>query len=175
MTMPRPIILGIVGDSAAGKTTLSKGLVSLLGEEPLTHVCTDDYHKYDRKERAERKITPLDPECNYIDIMAQHLRLLRHGDPILKPVYKHCVGTFGAPVYTKPAPLTVLGGLPADPTPVHPAPRCRFALSRGPPASRCPVVRPPTVSPVCGVLRREARQRHRIPLGTPPTLYRQGR
>ena len=111
MAMPRPIILGIVGDSAAGKTTLSKGLVSLLGEESVTHVCTDDYHKYDRKERAERKITPLDPECNYIDIMAQHLRLLRHGDPILKPVYKHGDGTFGAPVYTKPERFTVIEGL----------------------------------------------------------------
>ncbi len=111
MAMPRPIILGIVGDSAAGKTTLSKGLVSLLGEESVTHVCTDDYHKYDRKERAERKITPLDPECNYIDIMAQHLRLLRQGDPILKPVYKHGDGTFGAPVYTKPERFTVIEGL----------------------------------------------------------------
>ena len=59
--MPRPIILGIVGDSASGKTTLSKGLVRLLGEEVVTHICTDDYHKYDRKQRAERAITPLDP------------------------------------------------------------------------------------------------------------------
>ena len=44
----RPIILGIVGDSAAGKTTLSRGLVQLLGEDTVTHVCTDDYHRYDR-------------------------------------------------------------------------------------------------------------------------------
>ena len=31
--MARPIMLGIVGDSASGKTTLSKGLVQLLGED----------------------------------------------------------------------------------------------------------------------------------------------
>jgi phosphoribulokinase len=108
---PRPIILGIVGDSAAGKTTLSRGLVELLGSDTVTHVCTDDYHKYDRKQRAEIGITPLDPECNYLDIMAQHLLLLRQGEPILKPVYNHSDGTFSAPVYVKPESFTVIEGL----------------------------------------------------------------
>ena len=60
--MPRPTILGVVGDSAAGKTTLTRGLVRILGEDKVTHVCTDDYHRYDRKQRAERNITPLDPD-----------------------------------------------------------------------------------------------------------------
>ena len=52
--MGRPIILGVVGDSAAGKTTLTRGLVRVLGEENVTHVCVDDYHRYDRRQRAER-------------------------------------------------------------------------------------------------------------------------
>jgi phosphoribulokinase len=109
--MARPIILGIVGDSASGKTTLSKGLVRLLGEEVVTHICTDDYHKYDRKQRAERGITPLDPDCNYLDIMASHLRCLRDGHPILKPVYQHHNGTFGPLVYVEPDAFTVVEGL----------------------------------------------------------------
>jgi phosphoribulokinase len=109
--MARPIMLGIVGDSASGKTTLSKGLVRLLGEDAVTHICTDDYHKYDRRQRAERAITPLNPECNYVDIMAQHLQCLRIGDPILKPVYKHNDGTFGPLVYVHPERFTVVEGL----------------------------------------------------------------
>ena len=32
--VPRPMILGVVGDSAAGKTTITRGLVRVLGEEP---------------------------------------------------------------------------------------------------------------------------------------------
>ena len=71
--MSRPVILGVVGDSATGKTTFTRGLVRLLGEENVTHVCTDDYHRYDRGQRAELNITPLDPDCNYMDIMAQDL------------------------------------------------------------------------------------------------------
>jgi len=55
----RPIILGIVGDSAAGKTTLTKGVAQVLGEENVTVICTDDYHHYDRRQRAELGITPL--------------------------------------------------------------------------------------------------------------------
>ena len=109
--MPRPIILGIVGDSASGKTTLSKGLVRLLGEDVVTHICTDDYHKYDRKQRAERAITPLNPDCNYLDIMAAHLNDLRAGSPILKPVYQHKDGTFGPLVYVEPDPFAVVEGL----------------------------------------------------------------
>lgn len=32
-------------------------------------------------------ITPLNPVCNYMGIMEQHLKLLAAGEPILKPVY----------------------------------------------------------------------------------------
>jgi phosphoribulokinase len=107
----RPVILGVVGDSAAGKTTLTRGLVRILGEDRVTHVCTDDYHRYDRKQRAELGITPLHPDCNYIDIMEQHLQHMRTGNAILKPVYLHADGTFGAPVYVKPHDYTVVEGL----------------------------------------------------------------
>ena len=37
MNSKRPIMLGIVGDSAAGKTTLSAGLTRVLGPERVTH------------------------------------------------------------------------------------------------------------------------------------------
>jgi phosphoribulokinase len=109
--MPRPIILGVVGDSAAGKTTMTRGLVRILGEEQVTAVSTDDYHRYDRKQRAEHGITPLHPDCNYVDIMSQHLAHLRAGEPILKPVYVHSDGTFGPPVYVDPKPFTIVEGL----------------------------------------------------------------
>ncbi len=107
----RPVILGVVGDSAAGKTTLTRGLVRVLGEENVAHICTDDYHRFDRRQRAERGITPLHPDCNYLDIMAQHLARLREGDAILKPVYRHQDGTFGPPVYVVPERFTLIEGL----------------------------------------------------------------
>lgn len=109
--MPRPIILGVVGDSATGKTTITRGLVRMLGETNVTHIAADDYHRYDRRQRAEHSITPLHPDCNYIDIMERHFAELHDGRPILKPVYQHKDGTFGAPVYVKPEQFTVIEGL----------------------------------------------------------------
>jgi len=107
----RSIILGVVGDSAAGKTTLTRGLVRVLGEDNVTHVCVDDYHRYDRRQRAERNITPLHPDCNYMDMMAQHLAHLRSGEPFLKPVYRHEDGTFGPLVRVDPKQFAVIDGL----------------------------------------------------------------
>ncbi|MCS7060000.1 MAG: phosphoribulokinase [Anaerolineae bacterium] len=107
----RPIILGIVGDSAAGKSTLTNGLVKLLGEERVTHVCVDDYHKYDRIERRALNITPLHPDCNYLDIFELHLERLHYGQPILKPVYCHETGTLGRPEYVKPKEFVIVEGL----------------------------------------------------------------
>jgi phosphoribulokinase len=113
----RPIILGIVGDSAAGKTTLTKGVAQVLGEENVTVICTDDYHKYDRNQRKEMGISALHPDCNYLDIIEQHLSLLQSGEPILKPIYNHHTGTFDAPEYIKPNKFVVVEGLLGYTTP----------------------------------------------------------
>jgi len=104
-------MLGIVGDSGSGKTTVTRGLVRVLGEDQVTAICTDDYHCYDRRQRAERNITPLDPECNHLDTLAQHLEHLRGKEPIMKPVYQHVDGTFGPPVYVQPGRFVVAEGL----------------------------------------------------------------
>ncbi len=109
--MARPIILGVVGDSASGKTTITKGLVEILGKDAVTHIGTDDYHKYDRSERAENGLTPLNPDCNHMDIISQHVNHLRNGEPILKPVYQHHDGTFGRPVHVQPKRFVVIEGL----------------------------------------------------------------
>ena len=111
MVHTRPVMLGVVGDSAAGKTTITRGLVRLLGEQHVTHVAADDYHRYDRRQRAERGITPLHPDCNYLDVMEQDFAHIRAGRSVLKPVYQHRDGTFGPPVYVQPRQFTVIEGL----------------------------------------------------------------
>jgi phosphoribulokinase len=82
----RPVMLAIAGDSAAGKTTLTSGLVEALGPENCVSLCVDDYHRFDRAERRGLPFTALHPDCNHVDIMEQHLQLLASGQPILKPV-----------------------------------------------------------------------------------------
>jgi phosphoribulokinase len=91
--------------------------MNVLGADSVTHVCTDDYHKYDRKERAERGVTPLRPDCNYIDVLEQHLERLHFGQPILKPVYEHATGTLIRPEYIEPRQFVLVEGLLGFSTP----------------------------------------------------------
>lgn len=107
----RVAMLAIAGDSAAGKTTLTKGLVAALGPERTASLCTDDYHRYDRVERRALPFTPLHPECNYLEIMEQHLQLVAMGQPILKPTYHHHDGTLGRPELFVPKEIVVVEGL----------------------------------------------------------------
>ena len=109
--MSRPIVLGVVGDSGAGKTTLTRGLVRVLGPEHAVRLNADDYHRYDRRRRAELGVTPLDPEANHLDILTQHLLHLRRSEPVLKPVYDHRHGTLEPPKYLRPARFLFVEGL----------------------------------------------------------------
>ncbi|MGQ0576008.1 MAG: phosphoribulokinase [Pseudonocardia sp.] len=107
----RPVMLAIAGDSAAGKTTLTRGLVDVLGRERCLSVCVDDYHRYDRFERASLPFTALHPHANHLSIMEQHLQLLATGQPVLKPVYDHSTGLLARPELVEPADFVVVEGL----------------------------------------------------------------
>ena len=107
----RPVMLAIAGDSAAGKTTITRGLVEALGADRCTAVCADDYHRYDRAERRDLPFTVLHPDCNYVPIMEQHLQLLAMGQPVLKPVYDHRTGQFTRPVLVEPRQFVIVEGL----------------------------------------------------------------
>jgi phosphoribulokinase len=109
--VPRPVMLAIAGDSAAGKTTLTRGLVEAIGPERCTALCVDDYHRFDREQRKGLPFTPLSPDCNYVDIMEQHLQLLATGQPILKPVYDHSSGQLVRPEYVEPRQFVIVEGL----------------------------------------------------------------
>ena len=107
----RPVMLAVAGDSAAGKTTITTGLVEALGPGRCVSVATDDYHRFDRAERRNKPFTPLHPDCNYIDILEQHLRLLATGQPVLKPVYDHSTGRRVCPELVEPNDFIIVHGL----------------------------------------------------------------
>ncbi|HSV64408.1 MAG TPA: phosphoribulokinase [Mycobacteriales bacterium] len=107
----RPIMLAIAGDSAAGKTILTKGIVQALGPERITSFCVDDYHRYDREERKNLPFTALHPDCNYVEVLEQHLQLLSAGRPILKPVYDHNTGQLVRPELVEPRDFVIAEGL----------------------------------------------------------------
>ena len=107
----RPLFLGLAGDSASGKSTLSRGIEYILGAERVGRVCTDDYHRHDRAQRAAIGVTPLAPEANRMDLMAAHLRSLAAGRPVTKPTYDHFTGSFGPEETVEPGEIVIVEGL----------------------------------------------------------------
>src|SRR5512139_3835774 len=103
--------IGVAGDSGSGKTTFTQGVRSIFGNDLVSTITLDDYHRFDRDGRKEQGLTPLDPKANQIDRLEQDLIQLRRGVPINKPVYNHTTGIFDPPVIFSPKKILILEGL----------------------------------------------------------------
>jgi phosphoribulokinase len=103
--------IGVAGDSGSGKTTFTGAIREIFGGDLVSSISLDDYHRFDRRERRELGITPLDPGANHLDRIERDLAALKGGNTIAKPVYNHRTGTFGHPVPFSPTKILLLEGL----------------------------------------------------------------
>jgi phosphoribulokinase len=108
----RVTIVGICGDSGAGKTTYAAALGQLLGDDRVSVISLDDYHSLDRRERDRVGVTALHPyKANNLGLLVDHVWALRSGIPVTKPVYDHSTGTFGEPETIVPKDIVIIEGL----------------------------------------------------------------
>ncbi|HSQ93695.1 MAG TPA: phosphoribulokinase [Methanoregula sp.] len=110
-TSPYIFTIGVAGDSGSGKTTFTQGIRDIFGSDLVSTITLDDYHRLDREGRKREGLTPLNPAANRIDLLEQHLIMLRRGVPVEKPVYNHTTGTFDPPVIFWPKKILILEGL----------------------------------------------------------------
>lgn len=114
---PRPAMFAVVGDAGAGKRTLIRGVLELLGADRVTRFCLDDYLALDRETRRRAGVSALHPDGLHLGLMGQHLRLLRQGETVFKPVYDHATGQFASPEFVRPGSIVLAHGLHALYTP----------------------------------------------------------
>ena len=108
----RVTIVGIAGDSGAGKSTYVAHLRELLGKDRVTVITCDDYHSLDRAERNKIGVTALHPwKANNLGLLVEHVWQLKQGRPIIKPTYDHTTGTFGEPEEVHPKDVVLIEGL----------------------------------------------------------------
>lgn len=98
----RPALCALVGAAGAGKSTLCQGLADLFGGEAVTTLALDDYMAHDQDTGICRGVSPLAADSSHLDLMAQHLHLLRQGETVFKPVYDRSSGRFADPEFLRP-------------------------------------------------------------------------
>lgn len=89
--MKKPIFIGITGGSGSGKTTVVKKIKTEIPSKSLTIIEQDSYYK-DQSQLTyeERCKTNYDhPFAFDSDLLLQHLKDLREGKSIEKPVYDY--------------------------------------------------------------------------------------
>ena len=111
-----PFVLGIIGDSGSGKSTVARGVRELIGPEHVTTLELDDYHRYSRAERQELGLTALNPMVHNLSLVQEHLNLLRAGRPVRNRCYDHTDGTFGPMRVLDPEEVVIVRGLLGFPT-----------------------------------------------------------
>jgi uridine kinase len=83
------IVIGVAGGSGSGKTTVVRRIVDSLGADHVTVLEHDRYyHARDDLRLEERAALNYDhPDSLDTDLMVQHLRALREGQPAELPLY----------------------------------------------------------------------------------------
>lgn len=109
--LSQPYMIGIGGDSAAGKSTLTNALAEIFEPQNTTVIRGDDMHKWERGNENWNQYTHLDPKANNLhEDMAQAIKL-KTGKGIKRSFYDHSTGKFTLPKFIKPNKLIVFEGL----------------------------------------------------------------
>lgn len=103
-------MVGIGGDSGAGKHTLAADLQELLGGA-LSVVNGDDDHRWERGHAMWRRYTHLDPRGNFLGEQSESLATLRRGGDVRKRQYDHDQGRFTEPILVRATDFIAIVGL----------------------------------------------------------------
>lgn len=107
----RPLLLGIAGNSGAGKNHLSQILTELFTSRNTLVVEGDDYHKWERNHLKWQEYTHLNPKANHLSTMATHALQLAKGTTVLHSQYDHETGRFTEAKEIKPTKTLIVQGL----------------------------------------------------------------
>ncbi len=109
----KPFVIGIAGESAAGKDTCSDAIKGLFGDHSVATLSGDDYHLWDRQKPMWQAMTHLNPMANDLEAFTNDLVALTDGKSILARHYDHQTGKMSKPVRIKSNNFIIASGLHA--------------------------------------------------------------
>lgn len=109
----RPFVIGVAGDSGAGKDTFSDAIKGLFGSHSVATLSGDDYHLWDRQKPMWQVMTHLNPMANDLEGFANDLVALTDGKTISARHYNHATGRMSRPFQTQSNDFIIASGLHA--------------------------------------------------------------
>lgn len=87
--MPKPVIIGVAGGTASGKTTVSQRILEAVDPSRLAYLQHDAYYRdLSHLPLAERQAFNFDhPDSLENELLVSHLQQLLHGQAVQVPVY----------------------------------------------------------------------------------------
>lgn len=107
----KPLVIGIGGNSGAGKNTLAHVLLDLFNPHQAMLMEGDDAHKWERHDTHWGQQTHLNPKSNRLYQELQHTADLARGQTIQRQTYDHQTGQFHLPQDIEPNKIIVYVGL----------------------------------------------------------------
>ncbi len=111
--MTRPLIIGVVGGSGSGKTTVARAIQQAM-DVSAAFLDQDGYYKdLSHLTLEQRKQVNFDhPDSIDVDLLVEHLEQLARGEAIQKPTYDFTAHTRAAArVYVEPNPIVLVDGI----------------------------------------------------------------
>ena len=109
----RPFVIGVAGDSGAGKDTFADSVIGLFGQHSVVKLSGDDYHLWDRQKPMWQVLTHLNPRANDLESFSRDLVTLTDGKSIESRHYDHATGKMSKRFLLKSNDFIVASGLHA--------------------------------------------------------------
>lgn len=109
----KPFVIGIAGDSGAGKDTFADAITGLFGGHSVVKLSGDDYHLWDRQKPIWQVMTHLNPMANDLEGFCSDLVSLTDGKSIQSRHYDHQTGKMSKPFQIASNDFIIASGLHA--------------------------------------------------------------
>jgi uridine kinase len=109
----KPFVIGVAGDSGAGKDTFSNAIKDLFGDHSVVTLSGDDYHLWDRQKPMWQVMTHLNPMANNLEAFGRDLMALTDGKSVQARHYNHESGKMGKPLSINSNDFVIASGLHA--------------------------------------------------------------
>jgi uridine kinase len=109
----KPFVVGVAGDSGAGKDTFADAVTGLFGSHSVANLSGDDYHLWDRQKPMWQVMTHLNPMANNLEGFCNDLVALTDGKTVMSRHYDHTTGKMSKPSRLNSNNFIIASGLHA--------------------------------------------------------------